>query len=374
MKKINFSGIKKQSTIVKENINNYTTKANKGLSSAFNKKILGNVPLLNLPLKSDDSYVTIKFVPYFVDKTHPLVVEGKLNPDDVAFTFQYDHHYLENSKTVAICPASITGSRCPICEKQYNLRNEGDTEGATKIAAKRRVLYNVYVCKDTINKEPIKGLAVLSESQYLFEQELIKKMDSYAAEHESIGFSIDNLVIGATDQKNSYCLKIKPSPKKSGGKFNKEYVFAIVKDSWNLNDTYAEDTTELKTLLEDALPLHKLITIRDDKELTELLNQNNEEDEDQDEEDSVNHDDEEEKPSRSRRNHDEEDDDEEEEEKPSRSRRSRDDEDDDEEEEKPTRSRRSRAIDEDDSDRPNKDYDEEEEEDIKRFRSRRNRG
>lgn len=259
VKKINFKGLGKQKSVSEETKESFSSKA-KVAGRLYNNKLIGDTPFLEL--KKDKSY-NIRIVPYIVDASHPLVQDGRLDAGDAAYVFDFNTHKVGADGTICLCPKTY-GHKCPICDKAFALRNEGDEEGAKALRSSRRVLYNVVLAN-----EPSK-LYLLSLSHFLFEKPLLAELSK--GDDEGNEYSIEDICVGATDG-NGYSLKVMVNEVKKNGYTFCEYSMKIVKNKYDV------DTD----VLDDALPLHKLVMELPAKELLAIMEDDTVADEDDEE-------------------------------------------------------------------------------------------
>lgn len=351
----------------------YDTKDSFGGGVSYLKKDK-KVPLWNC----NDGEHLLDVIPYVAGSNDPNVKEGE--PQYVLDVWV--HKGVGALQQSFICPQKNFKSRCPICEKQLQMRKSGEysDEEIKELNAKRRTLYNVFVWD---SKEEIrKGVQVWEVSHFFFEKHLAE----LSKRPKGGGFII------FSDPDNGKSISFK---KKSKGQ-NMEFLGHRFED----RDEEGEITDDM---LESALCLDELIHIPTVKELQKAV-----------EEGFANEDEDDEKPSRGKKRPkdddedvdddedysvDDDDDDDEEEEKPKKGKKGKktatkkrvddddddddddfsddddDDDDDDEEEEKPKskkgRGKKSSKKVEDDDDDDDDDFDddddddEEEEEEVK---------
>ena len=164
-----------------------------------------------------------------------------------------------------VCPSKNFKQRCPICEKQLQMRKSGDfTDDEVKaLSAKRRTMYNV-ICWDS--KEEIrKGVQIFEISHFFFEKHLAE----LCKRPKGGGF----VVFSDPDSGKSISFK-----KKSKGQ-NMEFLGHRFEDR-------DEDTEITDEMLADALCLDELIHIPTVKELQKAVADGFAATEDEDEDDS----------------------------------------------------------------------------------------
>ena len=275
----------------------------------------------------NDGEHLLDVIPYVAGSHDPNVKEGE--PQYVLDVWV--HKGVGALQQSFICPQKNFKSRCPICEKQLQMRKSGEysDDEVKELNAKRRTLYNVFVWD---SKEEIrKGVQVWEVSHFFFEKHLAE----LSKRPKGGGFII------FSDPDNGKSISFK---KKSKGQ-NMEFLGHRFED----RDEEGEITDEM---LESALVLDDLIHIPTIKELQKAV-----------EEGFAGEDEEDEKPRRGKKRPKDEEEDEDDEDY------STDDDDDDEEDEKPKKKGKGKKTskhveddDDDDDDFQDDDDDEEEEE------------
>lgn len=273
MKRFNFNGIGKQFKDVDEKKNEFSSNSMSS-NKVFEKDVIGDTPFLKF---SDGSSYVVRFVPYQVDATHPLVRSGRLDDGDAAYCLNFDRHSVGQNFESMVCPKGTYGERCPVCEKAYALKDD-DAESAKALYARRRVLYNVVVLKEAGKLRSDRSVvSLIHESQYLFEQALQEELSKHDEDEEDgsgFGNDILSLCVGATDKAHAKALRIRCE----GSKLKKKFIFQVVP----MKDAYDTDDDEL---LAAALPLHKCLHHPTAKELQSMLSSVMDEDEDDEDDD-----------------------------------------------------------------------------------------
>lgn len=230
----------------------------------FDEKMLGGMK--QLKFKKDSSYL-IRFVPYQVDATHPLVKQGRLEEDGYSYVMNFDMHVVGQDNMQVICPKGTYEEKCPICERSFSDKSDGNEDSYKALKSRRRVLYNVVVLKegDSISKN-MNEVFLLHESQYLFAKDLQDELDKGGDEDEDSGspvkYNMYSFCVGAEDDKrNAKALRVTCT----GENLTKKFSFKVVpyKSYW---DKMNEDE-----VLEKALPLHKLLRHPGYDELDNML-------------------------------------------------------------------------------------------------------
>lgn len=263
---MNFSGLGRQFNDSVATKNAFSSASGSSSSRMFDNKVIGDTPFLKL--EKDKSYF-IRFVPYVVDETHPKVIAGKLEPGDAAYVMDFNRHVIGANNTSVICPKGTYGHSCPICDKQFALRaeNASDKEVAS-LKSSRRVMYNVVL----VDEDPSK-VYLLHESQYLFEKEMLAELEK--GDDEGEAYDIADFCVGASEGAGLALRVSATETDKNGLKFN-EYSFKVVKNKWEVDNS----------VLDKALPLHKVIVELSKRDLENILyGGDDEEDEDVDDAD-----------------------------------------------------------------------------------------
>lgn len=188
----------------------------------------------------------VDIIPYVAGSSDPNVKEG--DPQYVLDIWV--HRGVGALQQSYVCPQKNFKTRCPICEKQLQMRRSGEfsDEEISSLNAKRRTMYNVY-CWDS-KEEMRKGVQVFEISHFFFEKHLAE----LSKRPKGGGF----IIFSDPDSGKSVSFK-----KKSKGS-NMEFLGHRFED----RDEESEITDEM---LESALCLDELIHIPTVKELQKAV-------------------------------------------------------------------------------------------------------
>ena len=122
-------------------------------------------------------------VPYLIGENHPLVRQGKAKAGQWGYVLiVFIHKGVGVNSDSYLCNAKTYGTRCPVCEYQKYLRDNGDRKGRDEktyftevlkpLNPSRRSLYNVIV-QDT-EKESAEGVKVYEVAHWFMESKLVE--------------------------------------------------------------------------------------------------------------------------------------------------------------------------------------------------------
>ena len=136
-------------------------------SSGYGPKYLKDGVKFSSYFPKDGTH-TIDIVPYIAGANDPNCAEGK--PQYVLDVWV--HMKVGALQNSFICPAKNFRKRCPICEKQMEMRKSGDftDEEIKELSPKRRTLYNV-VSYDS-KEETKKGVQIWEVAHFFFENHI----------------------------------------------------------------------------------------------------------------------------------------------------------------------------------------------------------
>lgn len=249
-KKMNFGGLSRQQENSRATINANSAVSGSN-SKVFDTKVFGDVSFFKF--ENDKTY-TVKFVPYAVDKTHPMVQLGKMEEGDGAYVFDYTQHNIGPNHVSVVCPKGTYKHSCPICDRSFDLRAEDpDSEEAKALKSSRRVIYNAVIIED----DPTK-VQLIDTSHYRFEKELQVELDK--GDEDGNPYDIADLCVGTGGK--DLALRIKTAEETFGKNKYVGFTFKIVKNKTELDED---------ALLDQAVPLHKAVVELSAKELEEIL-------------------------------------------------------------------------------------------------------
>ena len=121
--------------------------------------------------KAAEDYNSLNFYPFKVQTdNHPLFEKGK----PFYFMSFEVHRFVGPGDQHVLCPAATFNKTCPICEEVEAMRQRGESkDDVNKLRAKTRTLYWVVDVK-----EPEKGLQLFEESSYLFQRNMLSKLEA----------------------------------------------------------------------------------------------------------------------------------------------------------------------------------------------------
>lgn len=133
-------------------------------------------PELNIPSwYSGEGEHLLDIIPYIATKNYP---DPRVKAGDIVYHLVAFVHYEVGAGDLAvICPMRTYHNqrKCPICEKQKELRNQGlewDHPDVKALEPKKRAIYNL-VCYDT-EKEEDKGVQVWDSAFWNFERHVVE--------------------------------------------------------------------------------------------------------------------------------------------------------------------------------------------------------
>ena len=136
-------------------------------SGGFGPKYLKDGVKSSFWFPKDGKHI-IDIIPYLAGENDPNAAAGK--PQYVLDVWV--HQKVGALQQAFYCPAKNAKKRCPICEKQMEMRKSGDysDEEIKELNPKRRTMYNI-VCYDT--KEDIKkGVQLWETAHFFFENHI----------------------------------------------------------------------------------------------------------------------------------------------------------------------------------------------------------
>ena len=145
----------------------------------------------------------IDIIPHITGENHPTIAPGKAQ----YYLDIWVHYGLNDDNSQCLCLSKNFGKKCPICEHQKQLREEGADDKVWKnIGPKRRTIYNI-VSFDS-EKEQSKGVQLWNVAHFYMEMHLTKLMKGPVRPGRKVNVSEAYIIFSDPDEGRSVAFSI----------------------------------------------------------------------------------------------------------------------------------------------------------------------